>query len=202
MHSRREVLAAVSLAALPLAGCSATKGSYSFAADRASVPASTLAETQWSKANENSPTFNESVSVGGQDVEVTMNSHVITYQADYEGAPLAFASLLSTPQASVAGQSINPAGHLGNQRLIEMALRQIGSVQEASKQKETEIQMLGKTATVTYYRGTTEQRSSKVRILLTKVAHDEDYVIASATFPTELSGAESDTLDLFRSVEH
>jgi len=202
MYSRRRLLATIPLAAVPLAGCSGIQDSYEFTATKASIPDSALSDSPWSKANENSPSFSESVSVAGQDVEVSMNSHVVNYEADFQGAPLAFATLLATPQGNVAGESLNPIGRLSGQDLIERALSRAGELREASKEGETEVEILGETETVERYNATTQENSQRVRILLTRVADGEDYVIAAAVFPLELSGGEEETLDLFRAIEH
>lgn len=191
---------------LVLSGCTGAMsgGSFTFSASDAYVEESTLSSTPWEVRSESSPSFEHDFEVQGQSVHVELNAHVTYYGADYQNAPLGFAGVLSTPTASVAGQQLNPLGEVGYDTLIERALSRSDQFGETREVERHEMTVLGRETEVVEYASTAESegRTHDVRILVTRVEHEGDYVVVAGVYPTALEGGREATMDLFRNVVH
>ncbi|MFB6129278.1 MAG: DUF6517 family protein [Salinigranum sp.] len=200
----RRSLAVFALLIVLVSGClgAATGDSLSFSSSPARASEAAVAHTGFEKMRSASPTFEHDFDVGGKSYHVRLDSHVTYYRADYRGATLAYAAILSTPKAAVMGQGLNPAGHLGGTDLVERALSAVSDVQAAKKVGTREVRILGEQVTVTKYRATDGNGNSNAYVLFARIEHDGDYVVAAASYPAEMDGAERDAITLFRSIRH
>ncbi|MFB6191851.1 MAG: DUF6517 family protein [Haloarculaceae archaeon] len=192
------------------AGCGALSGSGSltFTASNATVDSRALSETNYSLQRAENTTIDRSIEVGGETKSLTITNHVATYGAEYRGAPLAHAVLLSTPRAGAFGQGLNPLGQAARRDLVERASDRAGDLAVDRRVDNRTIRTLGQEVTVTRYAATASGNgsgsggSAEVYVLLMRATHDGDYVIAAITYPRELDAGLEDALTLLRNIEH
>jgi hypothetical protein len=204
-------LAAVAVALLvALAGCTGVL------VDRAAAPAVVADADATAAGYEAAPVVAVPVSVpiaiGPVVREVRATGTLAAYTApDRESAVL----VLSTPDADVAGESVNPLVRLTDPKTVSMALdaaREAGTVAGANVTEVGDLRpvaseermVLDTPSTVTTYTAlaTAENGSTtEVRIHVVAVPHDEDVVLAVGVH--NVSSAEGPTvLDLFERIEH
>lgn len=75
---------------------------------------------------------------------------------------------------------------------------------ERSVEVGGQTRTLGTEATVTRYAATPSDggTSAEVSVLLLRVSHEGDYVIAAVTYPRALEDGRADALTLLRNIEH
>jgi hypothetical protein len=190
------------------AGCGGLTGSesLSFTASNATIDDATLSETAYSRQGADNTTIERSIEIQGETRTLRITNHVSTYVAEYRGAPLAHAVLLATPKASAFGQGLNPLGRTARTDLVERATDRAGDLAVDRRVDNRTIETLGQEATVTRYAatasGSEEEASADVYVLLLRVTHEGDYVIAAITYPRELEGGLAESLALLRNIEH
>ncbi|ELZ48552.1 hypothetical protein C463_00765 [Halorubrum californiense DSM 19288] len=119
---RRGLLAALAAStSVAIAGCAGEDGSYEFDAEPARVPESAYANGYTGEDPE-SYTVDREFNVTGVNAEVTATTWVARYTNPTTQSALFVAS---TPNASVAGQSVNPLVRVEGADLIQRLLNQI-----------------------------------------------------------------------------
>jgi hypothetical protein len=119
---RRGLLAALAAStSVAVAGCAAEDGSYEFDAEPARVPESAYADG-YSGQDPESYTIDREFNVTGVNAKVTATTWVAQYSNSATQSALFVAS---TPNASVAGQSVNPLVRVEGADLIQRLLNQI-----------------------------------------------------------------------------
>lgn len=207
-RGRGDAAAACLVLLVAVAGCGGPAGaeSLSFTAANATVDDATLAETAYSRAAAENTTIERSIEVGGETRTLTVSNHVSTYVAEYRGVPRAHAVLLSTPQARAFGEELNPLGGLSRRDLVERALDRVGDLSVDRRVGNRTVQTLGQEATVTRYAATASGNgggaSADAYVLLLRVRHEGDHVIAAVTYPRELEEGLAESLALLRNIEH
>jgi hypothetical protein len=150
--------------------------------------------------------INRTVEVLGQERRIVATNHVATYERDL-GVTTADAVgnvvIVSTPEMSVAGQSVNPVGSMGP----ESVLRTLGAgqgVSDLSAQGNRTVTVLGEDATVTVFGGTTTIAGQEVDVTahFLRVAHEGDYVIGLAVHPAVMSPDQAGVDAMFAGIEH
>ena len=106
MYRRRLLGALAATGAVAVAGClGGEDGSYEFDAEPASVPAGVLADAGYAGEEPEPFHVEQSVDLPGVEARVSVTTWVAGYENPERGAALFVAS---TPNATVAGQSVNP----------------------------------------------------------------------------------------------
>lgn len=194
---------AIALALLvALSGC--VGGSYSFAAEPASVDADALSEAGYDVEEPEAIEIDESFEIAGQGVDVELRSWVVGYERAPEGGLLL---AVSTPDATVAGQSVNPLVRLSGTALVTRALEasdeadgDIRNVEEVAVEERT---ILGRETTVRSYEGILETDDGDVPIAfhLATVDHGDDVIVLLGIHPQEIDERETQ-LGLMESTQH
>jgi hypothetical protein len=200
MQSRALVAVA---AVVLLAGC--TGGALSFSASPATVDEAALEEVDYTGQAPEQVTINETVEVSGMSKQVTATTWTAGYSANESPATLVVAS---TPDATVAGQSVNPVARLSGKELLERVAQEIGS-SESVDLEDLEVvqrenrQILGTETEVTTFATTasTEQGDVPIRIHLASVSHEGDAVVLVGIHPAEVD-ERATLLELMEAAQH
>ncbi len=199
---RTRIVAALAVVVL-LAGC--TGGAYSFESSPADVPEDALADAGYEDAEPEPFTINESIEVAGVSADVTATSWTATYPNPDRQSSLVVAS---TPDATVAGQSVNPVVRLSNEELLQRVLSQ---AEQAGGPNASDVEVvgsetrtvLGAETEVTTFATTTQVEGEDVplRVHLATVAHEGDVVVLVGVHPAAVD-EKATLLDLMESVDH
>lgn len=204
----RRALVVLALAGLvALSGCALLTGeTLEFTAEKATVGDQTLSETGYEEVAVQEQTVNRSFSVAGEQREVRLTNWIASYQRGGSGsAPTpGTVTVLSTPEVSVAGQTLNPIGQLSPRDLLDQVLRGYGDVSGVEQQSSRTVTVLGQETNVTAFDATilVEGQEVPVTIHLTTVNHEGDYVVAVGVHPQALSPEEAQVDTMFRGIEH
>ncbi|WP_324662832.1 DUF6517 family protein [Haloarcula sediminis] len=122
---------------------------------------------------------------------------------DTEIAGLKRFVVVSSPGASVAGRTLNPAASWSNDRILEQVAEQTGQLSDIEQQDTRTVASLGEERNVTEFSATTqiEGREVDVQAHVVSFEHDGDVIIAVAVHPDQFD--ESDNVDeLVGGLEH
>jgi hypothetical protein len=218
--NRRGLLAALAAStSVAVAGCAGETGSYEFEADPAQIPESAYADGYTGEEPE-SYTIDREFNVTGVNAEVTATTWIARYGNSETGSALFVAS---TPNASVAGQSVNPLVRVEGADLIRRLLNQINQqaageganietddIEERGEETRT---ILGEEATVSIFEttisaevggaGDSSESVEDVPVLLylATVQHDDDVVALVGVHPVQLDQSDQ-LLSMMEAVEH
>ncbi|MGZ0748637.1 DUF6517 family protein [Haloparvum sp. AD34] len=186
-----------------LAGC--TGGALSFAASPATVDEAALDEANYTGQAPEQVTINETVEVAGMSKQVSATTWTASYAANDTPATLVVAS---TPDATVAGQSVNPIARLTGKELLQRVAQEIGNRDQVDLEDVEVVQrenreILGTQTEVTTFATTasTEQGDVPIRIHLASVSHQGDVVVLVGVHPEEVD-ERSTQLRLMEAAEH
>ncbi|MFC7020525.1 MULTISPECIES: DUF6517 family protein [Haloarcula] len=185
-----------------------TGETVAFEAEPAAVDAAALETTGYDEARAEAQTVTRNVSVVGQQRTVRITNHVAEYNRSVDLGPLGeveFARLvlLSTPGATVAGQSLNPLASQSNRRLVERLVQRSGRISDVESQGNRTVQILGEDRTVSEFTGTSEVQGQEidVRLHVSSFEHEGDVVVAIAVHPERID--ERDRVDtLLGAIQH
>lgn len=210
--TRRAMLGGVAAALTATAGCVGVLTGdepLEFTAEPATVSASALDSTGYELDAEESPTIDEEFTVAGQTREVTVTNRLTSYVKSVDFGPVgsieaAMFAVFSTPQIEIASKTFNPIGEMSNRQLLEQMASQYDGLSIGDSVDTRDVSMLGQTVTVERYEATTTYQDQEVPIylLLTRVQHDEDFVVTVGGYPRRVSGEESNVYTLIENVEH
>lgn len=186
-----------------LAGC--TGGALSFSASPASVDEAALESANYTGQAPEQVTVNETVEVAGVSRQVTATTWTASYAANDTPATLVVAS---TPDATVAGQSVNPIARLTGKELLQRVAQEIGNSDQVDLEDVEVVQrenreILGQETEVTTFATTasTEQGDVPIRVHLASVSHEGDVVVLVGVHP-EAVDERSTQLTLMEAAEH
>lgn len=186
-----------------LAGC--TGGALSFSASPASVDEAALESANYTGQAPEQVTINETVEVAGVSRQVTATTWTASYAANDTPATLVVAS---TPDATVAGQSVNPIARLTGKELLQRVAQEIGNSDQVDLEDVEVVQrenreILGQETEVTTFATTasTEQGDVPIRVHLASVSHEGDVVVLVGVHPEEVD-ERSTQLTLMEAAEH
>lgn len=186
-----------------LAGC--TGGAFSYSASPATVDEAAAEDAGYVGEGPEEFTINESVEVAGLSRDVQATTWTAGYSDDEIGASLIVAS---TPDASVAGQSVNPLSRLSGKDLLERVVQEAGDaegvdVDDLEVVQRENRQILGVETEVTTFATTTRTNGEEVpvRIHLASVSHEGDVVVLVGVHPEAVDERETQ-LTLMESAEH
>jgi len=205
----RRLLAVVAIVGLvALSGCALlTSDTLEFSAQPATVSEDAQDSAQYDLVGVEERTLNRSVDVVGVERQIKATNHVATYERDLAIATseaVGSVIVLSTPEMSVAGQSVNPVGSVPPRQLFEtLAIDQAG-ISDVEKRGNRTTTVLGEEATVTIFDGTAEYSGQEVDVTmhLVRVNHEGDYVVGLAVHPTVMSPDQAGVDQMFEGIEH
>lgn len=122
---------------------------------------------------------------------------------DTEVAGLKRFVVVSSPGASVAGRTLNPAASWSNERILQQVAEQTGRLNDLEQQDTRTVESLGEERNVTEFSATTqiEGREVDVQAHVVSFEHEGDVLIAVAVHPEQFD--ESDNVDeLVGGLEH
>lgn len=218
---RRGLLAALAAStSVAVAGCAGQDGSYEFDADPARVPESAYADA-YSGQDPESYTIDREFNVTGVNAEVSATTWVARYVNSETQSALFVAS---TPNASVAGQSVNPLVRADNVELIGRILDQVNQqgvgggsadvkTDDIEQRGEETRTILGEETTVAIYETTvsaevetSEGQSGSVEdipvlLYIATVQHNDDVVALLGVHPQGIEQS-GQLLSMMEAVEH
>ncbi|ERH11300.1 MAG: hypothetical protein J07HB67_00307 [halophilic archaeon J07HB67] len=197
-------------------GCAATQEEFRFESSPATVSETALSEAGYETAREaESLTVNRTVDAGGQERDVTVVNYASAYTRQVtvagQNRTLAGAAVFTTPSISVVGQQFNPVADQSNEQLVNRAQNRVegqidgGGIDDLRLVENRTATVLDTETTVGVFSGTTTVQGVEVelRILVTKVRHEGDFLIVAGAYPEALAGEERPRLEtVFDSVDH
>ena len=215
MVGRRTLIAVGLAVALALSGCAATQEEFSFSASPGSFTDSAVDEAGYETQGTEELVVNRTVTAGGQERRVTVTNYASTYTRSVELAgqnrTLAGAAVFTTPSISIVGNEFNPIADQSNRELVQRATNRVQGQLDGAQIRDVEfvenrtMTVLDTETTVGVFSATTEVQGSEIqlRILVTKVKHEGDFVLVAAAYPQALAGDERPRAEtLFDNVEH
>ncbi|MFB6234403.1 MAG: DUF6517 family protein [Halopenitus sp.] len=195
-------LAALAVVVL-LAGC--IGGALSFSASPATVDEAALEAANYTGQDPEPVTINETVEVAGVSRQVTATTWTTSYMSNETPATLIVAS---TPDATIAGQSVNPITRLTGKELLQRVAKEVGNTDGVNFEDIEVVQrenrkILGKQTEVTTFATTasTDRGEVPIRIHLASVSHQGDVVVLVGVHPKKVD-ERSTQLKLMEAVEH
>jgi len=173
-----------------------------FESSPASVSDSALEETGYEQSMADEQTIERTVDVAGQERTIRVTNHVRQYQRGIDLGPVGEVNagsfiVFSTPSASVAGQTLNPAASWSNERLVEEVASRNDQISDVEFQRNRSVDALGESREVSVFSGTTTIEGQEVDVLihLTSFEHEGDVVVAVAVYPERIDDRESPRVD-------
>lgn len=180
-----------------------------FTASEAGVSESALGETGFEAEQAEVRWDNRTVEVAGQEREVRVQSHVATYRNSVsvgdDGLTFGVFAVVATPQASIAGQAMNPIGGMEPRQLVEQVAQGSDSGFSDVEREGTEtMTVLGTETDVARFSAVAERQGQEVPVYIevTRVRHDGDFVVAIGVYPQDSAELESQVETLFGGLEH
>ncbi|ELZ91672.1 hypothetical protein C440_15199 [Haloferax mucosum ATCC BAA-1512] len=206
------------------AGC--LGGGTTFSADPATIPPTAYESHGYVYGNSTVIPLSYEVGVGPATRTVGVETWVSGYSKTTADGDISALAVVSSPDATVAGQSVNPLSNVGNRELVRTGLdlladaQALGNVSEVNGVREVgarNVTMLGAETELVTYAGTVEVEpgemtvdgeplasdggTADVRIHVATVEHESDIVVVIA-----VHGAGMDETDavaaLAAAVEH
>jgi len=209
---RRHTIGVLALVLLvSLAGCSALSGPLTFSANQATVADATVQETGYEEAKVTDVVIEREITRAGVTKTVKVTNWQAMYERTVDLGPLgekraAVVSVFSTPKVEIAGQGpFNPVADYDNEQLVTLVQQQYSGMSNVQPVSERQVSMLGQTTTVSKFSATASlDGGAQVDVFLhvTRVGHGEDYVIAVAVHPQQLSGEQQKIDAMFQNVQH
>lgn len=213
MPQSRDLLLAAAVASLVVtAGCiGVLTGSEPavFQASEAGVSQEAVSQTDFELRGEQSPWMNQTVTVAGQEREVRVQNHVQNYEIPASvdltgGVTYGLFVVASTPEASVAGQAMNPIGRMSHREMVEQLAADSGNLRDVQRESSRELTVLGSSAEVVRFSAVTEQSGQEVPVYVevTRVQDDGDFVVGIGAYPQEADDVQPQVETMFESIQH
>lgn len=214
MSDGRQAAAAMALAILLVSsGCIgflAGDEALRLEASEGSVSAAAVSDAGYEHARTETVTVNRTFEVAGQTREVQAVNHLTEYHRSVEVGALgserkaAVFVVFTTPQVEIAGRTFNPVGEMSNRELLEELQSQYDAIEVGTQVGSETVRTLGTDATVDIFDGSARLAGVEidVRFQITKVRHDDDFVIAVGIYPAQLPGEGENVRTLIRNLEH
>lgn len=214
MSDGRQAAAATALALLLVAsGCIGFLSGNEplmLEASEGSVSASAVSDAGYEHARSETVTVNRTFEVAGQTREVQAINHLTEYHKSVDVGVLggerkaAVFVVFTTPQVEIAGRTFNPVGEMSNRELLDELQSKYDAIEVGTQVGSDDVRTLGTDATVDTFDGSARLAGVgiDVRFQITKVRHDEDFVIAIGIYPAKLPGEGENVRTLIRNLEH
>jgi hypothetical protein len=222
MHRRTFVAAAGIAGFAGLAGCGGLPDEVTVTAQPATIESATASDAGYETAGPESFELERSVDVAGESRLLRATTWTTAYTG--EAGPLI---VLSTPDVTVAGQSLNPLAQLSGTELIARLLEEFASGSELSVSElepagNTPVTVFEKEATIEEFTGVVESSGSggptnqftgnttssdgvPIRLFLLSVSHtynDDTDVIFSLSFQPQAQTDPETIYTLYESLQH
>ncbi|NHN47706.1 hypothetical protein G9464_08860 [Halostella sp. JP-L12] len=181
-----------------------------FEASNATVSESGLDETGYT--HEESQSLRENRTIERVDRDVAVEGHANVYAKTDEfldrEQQIAMFATTSIPEVEVLGRSFNPLSEMSNEELLDRFQSEMPEEYRGTDftvdESKTVNGVLGESANVTRFTGTTEFEGQEVEVAvyITKVKHDGDWVVMMGAHPTQRPEEEYNIETLMQSVEH
>ncbi|MBX0294648.1 DUF6517 family protein [Haloarcula nitratireducens] len=173
-----------------------------------SVDDSVLESTGYELTNSTEQNVTRTVEFAGQERTIRVVSHVDQYRRGIDFGPLGTVQLsrfvvVSTPNAEVAGQSLNPAAQWSNREVVAQVAARAGGVRDIQFESNRTTQSLGESRQVSTFSGvmTVFGQEIDVRMHAASFEHEGDVIVVFAVHPDEIDEqARVDTM--LRGLEH
>lgn len=212
---KRQGVAVLAVLALIVgAGCVGlvTGDGLEMESDPAAVSDEALAETSFAFAEHRTIHLNETVGVLGSERQINATNHATIYNTTtdlerYDRDTGGFV-VITTPDVSIAGRSVNPVASASNRELVdrfrgelESEVGEIGNLTPVSQRTEP---VLGYAADVSVFetRTTIQDREVTLFVHVTKVEHEGDVVVGIGVHPEALQQQAPEIHRLMRGIEH
>ncbi|MDY7083326.1 MAG: DUF6517 family protein, partial [Halobacteria archaeon] len=185
-----------------LSGCTnpVTQQTLSFEATPAGVEQSALSSTGYSTYSSGWENVSRNVTAAGQQRTVNLANYVAEYRRPLGNGTEGGFGVLATPQASFAGQTLNPISGWSDQQLIQEIPNPYGSVSNLQQRGTRTVTMLGQQTQVSMFSGTGSS-GTDVMVHLARVNDKGDIVVAGAVHSTQFNET-SRVNQLFENVRH
>ncbi len=214
MVRRRRVLATVGVLA-GLSGCEATQEEFEFESEPGAFSEDATDDAGYEELEQERIVEERVVEVGGEDRDVTVINYAQPYRREVsvggDERTLAAAAVFTTPSISFVGQQYNPIADESPRELLDRARGRIedqidgGEIRDISKESERSASILDTDTTISVFEAVTELDGAELtlRIHLTKLKHEGDFILLAGGFPKQLSDDERPRLEtLLNNVEH
>lgn len=177
------------------AGCTGllTGETIEFTAAEATVDEETLSATGYEGGEPTNRTITRNESVGGQERTVRITNRIARYSRSGEirgvQAPNAASFVaLSTPGATMAGQTLNPAASWSDRRIVDQVTQRNSNLNDIQFDENRTVQSLGEARQLGVFNGTTQRAGQEidVRIHVASFEHEGDVLIAVAVHPATI----------------
>jgi len=178
----------------------------------AGVSDEALSETGFEFVEHRTLWLNETVQVAGQQRDINASNHAMIYNRTtslerFDRDTGGFV-VISTPDVSIGGESVNPAARMSNRELVERFQgdleSEVGQLGNLTKVSERTEPVLGYAATVSVFETTTTIDGQDVTLYVhaTTVKHEGDVVVAIGVHPEALAQQAPEIHRLMRGIEH
>lgn len=211
MHRSQSFAAVLVALLLATSGCLGvvTGGDTTFEASPSTIPDATLSETDYERTTNETRTIEENVTVLGQTQTVRVVNHVSEYYKTVSipflgDVDLARLTVVTTPDAQVAGQSVNPLSQFSAREVVGEFSGEAAGVRNLSHLNNRTVQVLGEDRTVEKFEGTVERNGREVEVFVHAATfeHEGDRLLMIAAYPQTLSDEQENVDELLRSVDH
>ncbi|WP_276272184.1 DUF6517 family protein [Haloarcula litorea] len=192
---RRVVLSALVALLVVSSGCVGlvTGDTVTFESAPTSIDDGTLSETGYEQSNSTTQNITRTVSVAGQERTIRVVNHVDQYRRSIDlgpigELPLARFVVVSTPGATVAGQTLNPAADWSNRRVVEQLAGRTGQIDDVGFEENRTVRSLGEDRTVGMFSGTTTVQGQEIDVTLhvASFEHEGDVLLVFAVHPEQV----------------
>lgn len=180
-----------------------------FEASPVAVSDGAASATDFEHQETRSEWINRSVEVAGQEREVRAKNHVTVYQlppsVGADGSiTFGLFTAVSTPQAAIAGQPMNPVGKMPPRQLVDRAASQSGQIEDVERVDARTVTILGVETEVVRFSGVVRRSGHEVPVYIevTRFKHDGDFVIAAGAYPQGAGDVRTQVRTLFDGIEH
>lgn len=182
-------------AVVVLSGCLGTLAAVD--AGATAVPGATVEREGYVAGNETTVPLRVPVGVAGVGGEVSVTGHLAGYSRTTAANETAVLLVVTTPDATVGGVSVNPLRGATDPSVVRTALglaaraRTTGAVENVTDLREEStaaVALLGETTAMTTYAGVvnTDAGRADVRVHVASVEHEGDVVLALAVHPASM----------------
>lgn len=204
------ILLAIVLVSSGCVGFLTGSEALTFEATPGTVSSDALSETGYEYNGTNEVQMTRTFEVADQKREVMVTNHLSEYQRTIDLGTFggerkaAVFAVFTTPQVKIAGETFNPVGEMSNRELLEQLQSRYETIQIDERVERNIVTTLGTDATVETYAGQANLGGVNVdiRVQITTVKHDGDFVIAIGVYPRLLPGEDETVRNLIRGLEH
>ena len=209
---RRQLAAALLVVLLVSSGCIGFltgSSALTFEADDVRVSEQALSDTGYEESRDTTQEITRTFTAAGESRNVTVTNHVAEYQRSVSllgtSQPYARATVISSPEVEVAGQTFNPLADLSNRDLAQQLQSEYETVQNVRFEENRTVTVLGDEVTVSKFsaEATTEGgQSVDVYVHVTKTRDGDDFVVGVAVYPQALDDEQESVDTLLAGIQH